>query len=580
MEKNVYEFISKQTNDPIVEWRTCAVSGTEFPIFQSDLVYYEKISPTLEGKKYLLPAPTLCPEERERRRLSWRNERKLYRRNCDKTGKSMMSMYPENSEYTIYDWKVWYSDARDAMDYGRDYDFSKTFVENYEALNRAVPKKSLHIVDSMENCEYCNYGIFSKSCYLVNGWGRAENCLYSTIPARSTYDVDGLYNMACQQTYQCVHCIWCFECTNCDHSNMCKFSSFLSFCNNCDYCLGCVNLQTARHCILNKQYTKEEYETLAKEILKDRNSRADFQKKFEALFLAAPRKNLNNVWAESCFSNYVQNGKNNILCTFPLEAADNRYSTFTGITKGPIYDGYATTNSWFTHETCWMDGVNSAFILTGECGTNDCYYCQHVNDCNFCFGCTAIKHKKYCILNKQYSKEEYEKLVGQIITKMEKAGERGENFPVKNSTFGYNETVAQTFHPLTKEEALARWYKRQDLEYAINIPEWLEKIQGKDLPVSIDDVTDEIIDKVILCEKTGKPYRVIKQELDFYRKHHLPLPTKHQDVRKEELMRKRMPKEFHISPCSHCGEEMLSAYGPDSGYNVRCEKCYTKEIYW
>jgi len=99
------------------------------------------------------------------------------------------------------------------------------------------------------------------------------------------------------------------------------------------------------------------------------------------------------------------------------------------------------------------------------------------------------------------------------------------------------------------------------------------------LPVSIDDVTDEIIDKVILCEKTGKPYRVIKQELDFYRKHHLPLPTKHQDVRKEELMRKRMPKEFHISPCSHCGEEMLSAYGPDSGYNVRCEKCYTKEIY-
>jgi len=103
-----------------------------------------------------------------------------------------------------------------------------------------------------------------------------------------------------------------------------------------------------------------------------------------------------------------------------------------------------------------MDGVNSAFILTGECGTNDCYYCQHVNDCNFCFGCTAIKHKKYCILNKQYSKEEYEKLVGQIITKMEKAGERGENFPVKNSTFGYNETVAQTFHPLTKEEALAR----------------------------------------------------------------------------------------------------------------------------
>lgn len=175
MERKVYEFISQQTNDPIVERKTCKVSGEPFAIFQSDLNYYEKISPTLEGsvheggKKYVIPAPTLCPEERERRRLSWRNERKLYRRNCDKTGKSMMSMYPEDCGYTVYDRKVWYSDARDAMDYGRDYDFSKTFFENYEALNRAVPKKSLHIVDSMENCEYCNYGIFSKSCYLVNG---------------------------------------------------------------------------------------------------------------------------------------------------------------------------------------------------------------------------------------------------------------------------------------------------------------------------------------------------------------------------------------------------------------------------
>jgi len=165
--RRVYEFISKATNDPIIEWKTCTVSGEPFAIFSSDLAYYEKISPTFAGKKYLIPAPKLCPEEREARRMAWRNERTLYRRKCDKTGKSMMSMYPENCGYTIYDWKVRYSDARDAMDYGREYDFSKSFFENFEELNRAVPKKSLHIVDSMENCEYCNYGIFSKSCYLV-----------------------------------------------------------------------------------------------------------------------------------------------------------------------------------------------------------------------------------------------------------------------------------------------------------------------------------------------------------------------------------------------------------------------------
>jgi len=302
------------------------------------------------------------------------------------------------------------------MDYGREYDFTKTFFENFEALNRAVPKKSLHIVDSMENCEYCNYGIFSKSCYLIMWAARSENCLYSSIPVKSTYDVDGAYNSAWQQNYQCISCIWCFECSYADHSNMCKFSSFLSFCNNCNHCLWCINLQNAEYCILNKQYSKEEYETLAQEILKDRNSRADFQKKFESLAHSAPRKNVNNVGAEWCRANYVQNGKNNILCSVTLEASDNKYCLFTGMTKdGPVYDWYATTQSGFTLETIWLSGTKSAFILTGEYGTNDCYYCQHVNDCNFCFGCTGIKHKKYCILNKQYTKEEYEYTVWKII---------------------------------------------------------------------------------------------------------------------------------------------------------------------
>ena len=85
MQKEVYEFISKKSSDPIVERRTCAVSGQPFAIFQSDKDFYEKISPTFNGKKYLIPTPTLCPEEREKRRLVWKNERKLYRRTCDLT---------------------------------------------------------------------------------------------------------------------------------------------------------------------------------------------------------------------------------------------------------------------------------------------------------------------------------------------------------------------------------------------------------------------------------------------------------------------------------------------------------------
>ena len=512
MQKNVYEFISKQTNDPIVERKTCKISGTQFPIYQSDVDFYDKISPTFNGVKYTIPAPTLCHEERERRRMARRNEWSLYRSTCNASGKQIISMYPDNSWYTVYDWKIRYSDQWDAMEYGRDFDFSKTFFQNFEELNRVVPKKSLHIVASMENCEYCNYWIFSKSCYLVNGGWWAENCLYSIIPVKSIYDVDGGFNTACQYCYQCIHCIGCFECRYSDHSNNCKSSSFLSFCNNCEYCLWCVNLQSAKYCILNKQYTKEEYDALVKDILKDRNTIAEFRKKFDSLVYTAPKKNVNNFWAESCFANYVQNGKDHILCSVVFEGVGNKYCSYTWMNKeDPIYDGYATTQSWFTLETCGFTGRKSAFVLTGEFHVNDCYYCQHINSCEYCFWCVGIKDKRYCILNKQYTKDEYEELLPKIIEHMQRHGEWWEFFPVEYSTFGYNETIAQTFYPLKKEEAIIRWHKRQAQEHFVNIPEGMQTIQGKDLPLIIEWVKDDITQKIILCEETGKPFRIIKQ---------------------------------------------------------------------
>jgi hypothetical protein len=77
--RETYDFISKQTNDPIIEWKTCKVSNQPFPITQRDLDFYKKISPTINGNPFPLPTPTLCSEERQRRRLSFRNERTLYK---------------------------------------------------------------------------------------------------------------------------------------------------------------------------------------------------------------------------------------------------------------------------------------------------------------------------------------------------------------------------------------------------------------------------------------------------------------------------------------------------------------------
>lgn len=153
--REVYEFISKQISDPIVQWKTCTLSGTEFPISQSDLEFYDKISPTFDGIKYPIPTPTLCPEERQRRRLLFRNERKLYKRKCDASGKDIISIYAPNAPYKVYDQKFRWSDERDPMDYSRDFDFTRNFSEQFKEFMGDVPRISLTNTNS-ENCEYCN----------------------------------------------------------------------------------------------------------------------------------------------------------------------------------------------------------------------------------------------------------------------------------------------------------------------------------------------------------------------------------------------------------------------------------------
>ena len=163
---DVYEFISKQTNDPIVERKTCAVSGTKFPIYQSDMNFYEKVSPTFAGKTFTIPTPALCPEERQRKRLAWRNLNKLYRRKCSATDNDIISIYHPDSPFVVFDQKVWWSDAYDPLEYGRDFDFSKTFTEQFRELQLAVPRSSL-LNGMNENADYANHSYHNKNCYLV-----------------------------------------------------------------------------------------------------------------------------------------------------------------------------------------------------------------------------------------------------------------------------------------------------------------------------------------------------------------------------------------------------------------------------
>ncbi len=146
-------------------------------------------------------------------------------------------------------------------------------------------------------------------------------------------------------------------------------------------------------------------------------------------------------------------------------------------------------------------------------------------------------------------------------------------FPISLSPFGYNETVADEFYPLKREEALARGYSWKD-------PDPKEyQLQTYDIPTDIKDVPDTISKEILACETCKKNFKIVAQELALYRKKNLPIPHKCADCRHRARQTLRNPRKLWSRECSNCGCPIETTYSPDRPEKVFCEECYTKEVY-
>lgn len=552
----------------------CHHCSQQFDITQEDLSFYDGISPVIDGKKYLVPPPDLCTNCGHQQRTAFRNERYLYKRKCDLSGKDIVSIFSPDKPYTVYDQSEWWGDNWNPLDYGQDFDFSRPFFPQFQEILQKVPLLSNMVFNSI-NCEYNSFIVDSKDCYLSTRIGDSEDVVHSFLALHSTGCYDCYNVSSCQYCYECIDCQNCYGCKFCTLCKNCSDCTFCLDCTGCKNCFGCVGLRNAEFHFFNKKYTKEEYEKLVNEYnLGSYRSTQEATTKFENEKRKYPVRDTVLTNAEESSGDYITNSKN-VKNSFDVENTDTAKNSW-----GVEYSKNINNCDFIYYgENCYQNIANAkssniffSFVAVNG-GHNLWYSMLCFNNVQDCFGSVSLKQKKNCILNKQYSPEDYEKLMAKIIQHMQKTGEWGKFFPAELSTFGYNETVAQAYFPLTNKEVTKRGWKWHEEE------EMTKHTSSGQLPDDINEIDDSICKQILICEVTGKQYKIVPQELAFYKKMGLSIPRKSPDQRYKERMDKRNPRKLRSHSCDKCAKPTQTTVPVNSSEKIHCEKCYLEAVY-
>ncbi|MEY4731346.1 MAG: hypothetical protein RL681_292 [Candidatus Parcubacteria bacterium] len=581
------------------ETKTCRNCKTDFVIEPDDFAFYEKIK---------VPPPTWCPECRAKRRLIFWNEHNLYRKKEAVEGKEVFSTYPEEANVVIYDHDYWWSDKWDAMSYGKDVDFSRPFLAQVQELNLTVPWASKS-VQQMVNSDYCNQASRDKNCYLCFNGNNSEDSAYGVGFQEMKTCFDFYSTAACEFSYElfsverCYQCFYAVDCSNC------RNVWFSKDCNNCQDCIGCIGLRNKQYHILNQPCTKEEYEEKVATLnLGSYAASQAFNTRVRSLWQTFPIKFMHGLKNVDVLGDYVGNSKN-VKCSFEVYDAETvKYSQ--NIAWG-TKDSYDYTN-WGLNSELIYDSIsvgencrNLKFCFDCWPNCSDLEYSMNCHSSSNLFGCVGLRSKEYCILNKQYSKEDYLLLREKIIAQMREmpyvdAKERtypyGEMFPIEFSPLAYTETKAVDYQPLTKEQALAQGFLWREP----NPREFQTTMNAADLPDHIGDVLEGISQETIACADCKRAYRIIPAEFAFYKRFTIPIPRRCHNCRYRERLRYLNPMKWHSRTCDCAGKESKSGvynntsehlhgldncptrfettYAPDRPEIVYCESCYNSEV--
>ncbi len=554
-----------------VENKECNKCKVKFQIDQDEKSFYEKMQ---------VPVPHVCPDCRFKMKAIWRKEMSLYSgQKCGLCNKNIVTMYNHKLGYNIFCYDCWHSDKWDAKNYFLEYNKNKSFFEQFKDLMKIVPKICLYSSGTEGpniNSEYINFAGGCKNCYFCFNTSRGEDIMFS----RGSRE----HCTSSSDLYFAINCDLCYQSININKSSgviygqnvsSCVDSYFILNCSGLTNCFGCVNLRNKSNCWFNKQLTPESYKEKLNEIVGSYSKTQEVSKKFDEFYLQFPQKANHSLKIIDSEGDYLTECKD-VKESFEVTNSENCKYLFSNVrlkdSIGAIGFG---TNSERLLEVVGV-GLSSNIIGSSSIeNSQDIYYSFSVKNSNNCVGCDSLKYSKYSILNKEYSKEEYEELKEHIVNELREKSIHGLMMPVEIAPFAYNETIGQDNMSLTKEDAIAAGFRWED---DIQITKGRETLQIEEIPDHIKDVTDGITNEILKCINCERNYKITKQELLFYRKIVLPIPRQCFYCRHQDRIKRRGPYKFWDRKCDNCGKDIKTNYAPDRKEIIYCEKCYQQEV--
>ncbi len=490
----------------------------------------------------------------------------------------MLSLFNSNYTGKVYCNLCWWSDKWDPLSWGMDFDLARPFFDQYKELTAKVPRITMVNDDGVQsqNCEFTSDFALGKNAYMVLCSWYVEDSMYGYQTNWIKNSIDNLYLLRSELMYETVVCESSYNCQYTQQVTGCGNCVFGYDLINCQDCLLSAGLRNKQYCIWNKQYSKEDYFKYKESFQLDSwDSIQSLKKQFDEFLLKIPRKYANLIQCEESTGDNLKRCKNAKECYNQSDLHSCKFMT-SGDKAVDCYDCNSTGNPELCYESLTPDnGYMNAFVA-------DCWnakyllYCSHCHNSQNLFGCAGLKKNQYCILNKQYTREDYERMVPKIISHMKQTGEWGEFFPATLTPFAYDETPANEWHPLSVEEAKKLGYRWQGEDTG---SQGRETIEWRDVPDSIKEVPEVMGKETLACQKCSKNYRIQKQELEYYKTYKIPLPRFCPNCRHRERWSKLNPKKLWQRQCANCTNQFESTYAPNRPEQVLCETCYLKIIY-